>query len=91
VVVGGLAGDGSSSAIARLRRYGQRLGLAFQLVDDLHDGEDLAKALGPKAAQRKVHALIQGAREALRPFGARASMLHELAEWLDRLSVRGSA
>jgi len=88
VVAGGVVGGGAPSAIARLRRYGQRLGLAFQLVDDLHDGEDLASALGPRAAQRRARVLIQEAREALQPFGARAATLRELTEWLHRLSAQ---
>ena len=82
VEAGGLAGGGRAPQRARLRRYGQGMGLAFQLIDDVHDGEGLAQAMGPGAARAEAHRLIARAVEALRPFGRRAQTLRELAAWL---------
>jgi geranylgeranyl diphosphate synthase type II len=84
VVTGGLAGQASPHELESLRRYGSRLGLAFQLKDDLHDQDGLVSALGPGAVQRRAGQLIEQAERALRPFGAQASVLHELADWLAR-------
>lgn len=83
VLAGGLAGRASSSSLARLRRYGQGIGLAFQLVDDLHDNEALARALGRQPAEAKARRLIAQAVAALEPFGRRAATLQDAAAWLE--------
>ena len=82
VLTGGLAGGASAAAQRRLRSYGEDLGLAFQLVDDLHDGEGLAQAIGTEAARAKANALIQRAVNSLKPFGKRADILRQMADWL---------
>lgn len=46
VVGGGIVGGGDDGAIAALREYGDALGLAFQVVDDLLDVEGTAEELG---------------------------------------------
>jgi geranylgeranyl diphosphate synthase type II len=82
VVVGGLAAEASVSQLDRLRRYGLDVGLAFQLMDDVHDGEALAQAMGSDAARAKAQRLIARALQQLEPFGARAGVLRHLAMWL---------
>ena len=82
VEAGGLAGGGRALQRSRLRRYGQGMGLGFQLIDDVHDGEALAQAMGGDAARAEAHRLITRAVEALQPFGRRAQTLRELAAWL---------
>lgn len=84
VVAGGLSGQASSAALNRLRHFGQRLGLAFQLQDDLHDGDGLVKVLSRKAVQQRVQTLIHEAQRTLTPFGRRAGVLRELSEWLSK-------
>jgi geranylgeranyl diphosphate synthase type II len=82
VVIGGLAGGATAAQRARLERYGRHLGLAFQLVDDVHDGDGLAAALGPDAALDEARRLVDRALDEVEPFGARARALEELAGWL---------
>ena len=82
VVSGGLAGRGSAEAIRKLRRYGQLIGFAFQLIDDVHDRDGLAQVIGIEAARLESTRLIARAKEALQPFGRRAQTLHQLADWL---------
>jgi geranylgeranyl diphosphate synthase type II len=48
-VVGGLAGGGDESAIASLARYAERVGLAFQIADDILDVEGATETLGKPA------------------------------------------
>lgn len=83
-VAGGLAGRASEASLRGLKRFGQRLGLAFQLHDDLHDGDGLVRAVGEDAVRRQARRLIAQAKEALAPFGRRAWVLQELADWLER-------
>lgn len=82
VVAGALAGGASASTVKRLGRYGQDVGLAFQLIDDVHDQEGLANAMGPDAARARAQRLIARAVSSLSPFGKRGDTLRELAGWL---------
>jgi geranylgeranyl diphosphate synthase type II len=82
VVAGGLAGNAKLAQLKSLRRYGQGVGLAFQLLDDVHDGEGLAQALGTESARAEANRLIARAVKALEPLGARAATLRALADWL---------
>jgi len=58
VVAGALAGGASEQDTERLRRFGENLGLAFQVVDDILDVVESSAALGKTAgkdqAQKKA-------------------------------------
>jgi geranylgeranyl diphosphate synthase, type II len=58
VVAGALAGDAEDPDVARLRHFGESIGWAFQVVDDILDVEESSSALGKTAgkdqAQKKV-------------------------------------
>jgi geranylgeranyl diphosphate synthase type II len=51
VVLGGLLGGASESQLEALRKYGDALGLAFQIVDDLLDIEESSATLGKTAGK----------------------------------------
>jgi geranylgeranyl diphosphate synthase type II len=44
--LGAMAGNASSSALTRLTRYGQDLGLAFQVIDDILDATSTKEIMG---------------------------------------------
>ncbi|MCU1246402.1 MAG: Polyprenyl synthetase [Acidobacteria bacterium] len=50
-MLGGLLAGGSEAQIAALQRYGDAVGLAFQIVDDLLDLEETAATLGKTAGK----------------------------------------
>src|SRR5580658_5114330 len=58
VGAGAVAGGGAEADVERLRRYGQQVGWAFQVVDDVLDveqsSEALGKTAGKDAAQKKA-------------------------------------
>jgi len=58
VVSGGLYAGGNDEAIAKLRTFGQSVGLAFQIVDDVLDvtqtSEQLGKTAGKDLSAEKV-------------------------------------
>ena len=58
VVAGALAGGGHDEDVERLGRFGEAIGWAFQVVDDLLDVEESSAALGKTAgkdqAQKKA-------------------------------------
>jgi geranylgeranyl diphosphate synthase type II len=86
--------------VERLVRYGRKIGLAFQIADDVLDIEGDKKLLGKKgsdAENKKLtypalygierskqmgRQLISEAKQALRPFGARAAVLEDLADYI---------
>ena len=58
VVSGGMYAGATASQVARLRTFGQSVGLAFQIVDDVLDveqpSEALGKTAGKDAQQKKI-------------------------------------
>jgi geranylgeranyl diphosphate synthase, type I len=62
LVIGAVLAGASVQAIARLERYGEPLGEAFQLLDDLRDGDASASVSGNDARK-----LIAEAKDALDP------------------------
>ena len=82
VVAGVLVGGGSTAEVKRLERYGQFVGVAFQLIDDLHDGEGIVRVVGREQVRSDAQQLMTQAVGILEPFGKRAAILHQLATWL---------
>ena len=94
-----LAGAGARWREA-LRSYGECVGLAFQIADDVLDVVGDKKKMGKRGSDRdngkltyaalygvdgaraKARALVETAHARLKPFGARAAVLHELADYI---------
>lgn len=75
VLLGGLLGGATDDQLAALQRYGEALGLAFQIVDDLLDQEEssatLGKTAGKDAAQGKLtYPSVVGVEEARNELGS---------------------
>jgi geranylgeranyl diphosphate synthase, type II len=51
VLLGGLLGSATDAQLDALRRFGQAVGLAFQIVDDLLDQEQTSEQLGKTAGK----------------------------------------
>ncbi len=69
--IGALCGRADGKALAAISEYGQSLGLAFQLVDDLLDVTGTAKRLGKTAGKdadrgKRTHAALIGLEAARR-------------------------
>ena len=98
VVGGAVLGGAGESDLARLGQYGEAVGLAFQVVDDVLDAtegaEKLGKTAGKDAAAGKAtyvrltgldgaraiaRRLLQEARAAIEPLGAKGALLDALA------------
>lgn len=67
--IGGLIGDGSPAAISALRRYGEHVGRAFQIQDDLldivADEKELGKPVGGDLMEgKKTYLLLEALRAA---------------------------
>jgi len=55
-VIGGLSADGTNSQIESLRSYGEAIGLAFQIADDVLDATATSDQLGKTAEKDAAHA-----------------------------------
>ncbi|HXX71775.1 MAG TPA: farnesyl diphosphate synthase, partial [Candidatus Acidoferrum sp.] len=56
IVAGAIAGGAASDEVERLRRFGDLIGWAFQVVDDLLDVEESAATLGKTAGKDRAQA-----------------------------------
>jgi len=71
VVLGGLLGGATEGQLTVLRTYGEAIGLAFQIVDDLLDIEQTAETLGKTAGKdleqgKLTYPLLLGVAESRR-------------------------
>ena len=99
VRMGGICASGTAAQIEALSHYGEHVGLAFQIVDDILDVEESSEALGKTAgkdaaqgkitfpavygvaeSRRMAHDQCAKAHDALALFGARAQLLHDIAD-----------
>jgi geranylgeranyl diphosphate synthase, type II len=89
VVVGGILAGASEPELDKLRAYGQRIGLAFQIADDILDvtstSEQLGKTAGKDAA---AHKATYPALHGLERSEARMSQL--VAEAIDMVAGLGN-
>ena len=75
VVSGGIYAGAASTDVDRLRTYGQSVGLAFQIVDDVldvtHTSEQLGKTAGKDtAAEKTTYPALFGVEESIRKANA---------------------
>jgi len=74
VVCGGIVGGADTATIARLRAFGQEIGLAFQVVDDVLDVTSTAEQLGKspgkdQAASKLTYPAVMGLENAKKHAG----------------------
>jgi geranylgeranyl pyrophosphate synthase len=88
--MGGLVAGANESEMNALTRYGESIGLAFQLADDVLDAEEDAgeegppsfvKLMGLEACKAEADRLFNEALEALGDFQAKAEPLRQLAAY----------
>ena len=84
-LAGAIMGGAKPEQELRILRFGEYLGFAFQLIDDILDSDGFRKFLSEKEARDKASFLIRDAKAELTPFGQSAEKLNLLADFiLDR-------
>jgi geranylgeranyl diphosphate synthase type II len=86
IVGGAILGGADAAAQGRLRRFGEAVGVAFQIADDLLDADDdepcsLVGLLGAEAAGARGEDLLESAMREVESFGERAEPLRGLARY----------
>ena len=81
-ISGAIAAGASRAMISRMTQYGEAMGLAFQLIDDLADGDGYLRQMNADEVRQRVRHLIAYAKRAIHPLGQKAEKLHTLADFL---------
>jgi geranylgeranyl diphosphate synthase type II len=94
VRIGAYLGGASDSEFASISLYADRIGLLFQVVDDILDAtdgsnRDEGKATYPgiyglEKSRAIAHEVTQEARNALEPLGSRAGLLRAFSDFLEK-------
>lgn len=79
---GALAGGATDQEAKAMAKYGECLGLAFQMVDDIMDGNGYLLYMSEKEARIKATRLTNSAHQAVSIFGSKAIHLKELADFI---------
>jgi geranylgeranyl diphosphate synthase type II len=81
-VVGALTAEAELASLTRMKKLGECLGLAFQIADDIADGDGYLKLMTAAEALERVRDLIAQAKREVRGFGSRGSGLVLIADFL---------
>jgi geranylgeranyl diphosphate synthase type II len=89
VVGGARLGGADAATLARLRRFGEAIGIAFQIADDLLDRDEdgacsLVRALGVDGASARAEELLEEALALVDDLGEKAEPLRDLARFAVR-------
>ncbi len=89
VVGGARLGGADAATLARLRRFGEAIGIAFQIADDLLDRDEdgacsLVRALGVDGASARAEELLGEALALVDDLGEKAEPLRDLARFAVR-------
>ncbi|MFH1406829.1 MAG: polyprenyl synthetase family protein [Candidatus Omnitrophota bacterium] len=80
--IGGMCAGASKATLKKLAQYGEYVGIAFQVIDDIMDNEGYARAFGIRSAREKAARLISKAKKQLERFGKRAEPLRAIADYV---------
>jgi len=90
IVGGACLGGADAELVARLRRFGRAVGVAFQIADDLLDAEEestgcsLVPLLGLEKARARAEALLAAGLDEIEHLGEQAEPLRALARFAVR-------
>lgn len=85
--IGAIASGASPRHVEAMGRFGKYFGTSYQIIDDILDKDDYARAFGTEKARRDSARLTGKAIESLDIFGRRADNIKEIARYfLERKS-----
>jgi len=86
--IGALLSEATPEQIRALEKYGENIGLAFQIRDDLIDNQEKNKLwtypriFGIREAKRRIKKLTKEAKKILKIFGKKGEILKEVADFI---------
>lgn len=82
VKAGAIVAGADADVVEKLTRFGECIGLVFQIVDDILDNEDYAVLFGPAKARQEARHLTNKAKEQIAFLGERGEILIQIADLL---------
>ena len=82
MVCGAIAAEASQETAEQLLKYGEAMGMAFQFIDDLIDGDGYLKVIKAAEVRQRSRELIARAKKAIHSLGAGGEKLQDLADYL---------
>ena len=82
VKTGAIGTTADAKKMESIFRFGQYIGLAFQIVDDVIDNEGYARYFGVKGAMDEASSLTEEAKYEIRNFGKEADSLRGIADFI---------
>lgn len=82
VKTGAMIAGAAEREIYTLQKYGEYIGLAFQIVDDMLDRDGYVEIFGLKGAREESRRLTERARDMLKPLGSKAGYLRGIADFI---------
>ena len=79
---GAIIAGASDKKAEALQQYGEYVGLAFQIVDDILDRDGYVDIFGLKGSRDESQALAERAKDSLRVFAEKADRLREIADYI---------
>lgn len=79
-VIGALSAAAPAGTVKRVRKFGECLGLAFQIADDMNDGDGYLKLITAIEAEARVRDLIARAKKEIKVLGKKAEALLFIAD-----------
>lgn len=79
-VIGALSAAATPSTVTRMRKFGECIGLAFQIADDMNDGDGYLKWITMNEAEERVRDLIARAKREVKALGKKAEALIFIAD-----------
>lgn len=80
--VGAIAAGATKKKIDSLARFGEDIGLAFQVADDILDEEGMYLKIGSDQARRMAKRLITKAKDGIAGLGSKGKVLAGLADFI---------
>lgn len=80
--IGAIAAGATKAETNALARYGNFLGMAFQVIDDMIDNEGYSEALGMDRTYKYSRFLTKSAKTSLKIFGKKADTLSRIADYV---------
>jgi len=80
--LGAISAGATKSQLSHIRKYGEYIGFAFQIVDDIMDKDGYLQFMSAGSAREEAALLTQKAQKELSGFGKKAEILLKIAEFL---------
>jgi len=81
-LIGALASKATKKQEKAIIKYGEYLGFAFQVVDDIIDNDGYVRFMSRHEAYNRAQELVDNAKSEVSIFGAKARMLNKIADFV---------